>query len=316
MTRLIRWSAPRPVTPVPTAVTLGNFDGVHIAHQAMIAQVVAQAKTTDSACVVSFEPTPREFFSPDDAPARLMTLTEKHLALRSLGVDQHVSVRFDARVAALSPEAFVRELLCDSLRVRHVVAGHDFRFGRGRSGTVDDLRELGLRFGFTVSQIDAVCLGDQVVSSTAVRNALALGHFDRAEGLLGRPYTMIGRVVRGQQLGRTLGFPTANIRPGRARLPCDGVLAVTVSDGDRLHEHPAVASLGTRPTVNGLGHLLEVHLFDFQGNLYGRRLTVRFVQKLRDEERFDSLDAMTVQMHRDADAARQALTEDARRRGL
>lgn len=312
MTRLIRWSGAVPTGLARSAVTLGNFDGVHRAHQAMIRQVVDAAP--GRACVVTFEPTPREFFTPDRAPARLMTLTEKHAALRALGVDVHVSVRFDARIAGLSPASFAQGLLCDTLGARLVVAGHDFRFGRDRAGDVDDLRALGRSMGFDVTQIDAVRLGDVVVSSTAVRAALADADFSTAEALLGRPYTMCGRVVRGQQLGRTLGFATANIRPKRLKLPFDGVLAVTVSDGEDLLEHPAVASLGTRPTVNGRGHLLEVHLFDFQGNLYGRRLTVRFVKKLRDEARFESLDVMTRQMHRDASDARDALADDARER--
>ncbi|MEO1576930.1 MAG: riboflavin biosynthesis protein RibF, partial [Pseudomonadota bacterium] len=217
MTRLIRWAGPVPTGLTGSAVTLGNFDGVHRAHRAMIRQVVDAAP--GRACVVTFEPTPREFFSPDRAPARLMTLTEKHAALHALGVDVHVSVRFDARVARLAPETFAQALLCDTLSARRVVAGHDFRFGRDRAGDVNDLRVFGRTMGFEVAQMDAVRLGDVVVSSTAVRAALADGDFTTAEALLGRPYTMCGRVVRGQQLGRTLGFATANIRPKRRKLP-------------------------------------------------------------------------------------------------
>ncbi|MEM6640841.1 MAG: bifunctional riboflavin kinase/FAD synthetase [Pseudomonadota bacterium] len=314
MTRLVRWSAPLNLGPARSVVTLGNFDGVHLAHQEMIRRVKARAAPSMRACVVTFEPTPREFFGQSSAPARLMTLTEKHAALRALGVDMHVSVRFDAQVAELTPRAFVERLLHDTLRAQHIVAGHDFRFGHRRSGDVAALRVFGQEMDFAVEQVDAVMLDGAIVASTGVRAALADGRFDHAERLLGRPYVMTGRVVRGQQLGRTLGYPTANIRPRRRRLPLEGVFAVTASDGASLLEHPAVASLGTRPTVNGRGHLLEVHLFDFQGNLYGRRLTVRFVRKIRDEVRFDSLNDLTAQMHRDAREAREALADDAGRR--
>ncbi|MFK7886845.1 MAG: riboflavin kinase, partial [Gammaproteobacteria bacterium] len=190
-----------------------------------------------------------------------------------------------------------------------IVTGYDFRYGRAREGDVERLREDGRRAGYEVEQISAQRDGELVISSTAVREALAAGDLDAAHRLLGKRYSMSGRVVRGQQLGRTLGFATANLRPGRRVLPLEGVFAVQVCDGATLRRHPAVASLGTRPTVNGQGHLLEVHLFDFQGNLYGRRLRVSFVKKLRDEARFASLEAMTEQMHRDASEARAALTE-------
>ena len=312
MTRLVRWSAPKALAPSGAVVTLGNFDGVHRAHRHMLDTVLRHARA-ESLCasVVTFEPTPREFFQGDEAPPRLMTLVEKHRALRQLGVDLHVSVRFDQRVADLSPRSFTAALLRDSLRARHVVIGDDFRYGRQRAGDVAALRAFGQEAGFGVTQIDAVTHAGVRVSSTAIRQALRVGDFATAEALLGRAYSMSGRVVHGQKLGRTLGFATANIRPRRRVLPIQGVLAVRVSDGHELCEHPAVASLGTRPTVNGRGHLLEVHLFDFQGNLYGRRLTVRFVRKLRDEVRFASLDEMTDQMHRDAHDARRALAEEA-----
>lgn len=307
-TRLHRWRPGDTLAIDATAVTLGNFDGVHRAHQHMLKRVLEVAAQRDLAsCVVTFEPTPREFFDPATAPARLMTLTEKHAAFVHLGIDHHLSVRFDRRVASMSAEQFSQQLLADTVGARHVVTGYDFRFGRRREGDVDRLRSDGSKLGFEVEQIAAQREGDLVISSTAVRDALASGDLDAAARLLGARYSMSGRVVRGQQLGRTLGYPTANLRPGRRVLPLEGVFAVEVCDGASLRQHPAVASLGTRPTVNGRGHLLEVHLFDFQGNLYGRRLRVSFVRKLRDEARFSSLEAMTEQMHRDASEARGAL---------
>jgi riboflavin kinase/FMN adenylyltransferase len=307
-TRLHRWRPGGALALGATAVTLGNFDGVHRAHRHMLERVARVAAERDlGSCVVTFEPTPREFFAPARAPARLMTLTEKHLAFAELGIDHHVSVCFDQRVAGMSAERFSQQLLSKALGARHVVAGYDFRYGRNREGDVERLRADGAGLEFEVEQIAARREGDLIISSTAVRDALARGDLDAAARLLGARYSMSGRVVGGQQLGRTLGYPTANLRPGRRILPLEGVFAVSVCDGGSLRHHPAVASLGTRPTVNGRGHLLEVHLFDFQGNLYGRRLRVSFVKKLRDEAKFSSLEAMTEQMHRDAREARAAL---------
>lgn len=308
VTLLHRWrGGTRPVSD-GSVVTLGNFDGVHRAHQHLLKSVVerAQAQMLD-AVVVTFEPSPREFFQGADAPARLMRWTDKHVAFRDLGVDRHISVQFDQRMASMAAEDFARSLLTRTLGARQVIAGHDFHFGHARGGNLDTLRELGAKDGYTVDEIAARYHGEQRISSTAVREALATADFETAQALLGRPYAMSGRVVRGEQLGRTLGFPTANLRPGRRVLPLEGVFAVRVSDRDALIDYPAIASLGTRPTVAGQGHLLEVHLFDFTGNLYGRRLRVDFVAKLRDEAKFSSLEAMTEQMHRDAAQARAIL---------
>jgi riboflavin kinase/FMN adenylyltransferase len=250
---------------------------------------------------------PREFFAGDKAPARLMTLGERHMAFVRRGLDGHVCARFDAALAGTTPEAFIDALLVRALGARSVVVGHDFRFGRERSGNVATLRAAGARCGFEVREVEAQYHAGVRISSTAVRRALAASDFAAAAALLGRPFAMCGRVVHGERLGRTLGFATANLRPRRRVLPLHGIFAVTVSDDGALVRHPAVASLGTRPTVGGRGHLLEVHLFDFQGNLYGRRLRVEFVAKLRDEAHFGSVTEMTAQMHRDAQAARTAL---------
>ena len=311
-TRLVRGMQALPREQQPTVVTIGNFDGVHLGHQHMLEAVLDEAsRRTLRSVVVTFEPTPRELFAPESAPARLMTMGDKYQAFAALGLDCHVVQRFTRELAALSPDEFITRLLVGGLGARVIVVGHDFRFGRNRAGDVAVLQAAGQRYGFETREVDALFQGDTRISSTAVRAALAAGDFARAAALLGRPFTMNGRVVHGERLGRTLGFPTINLRPRRQVLPLHGIFAVRVSAGragaGSLRDHPGVASLGSRPTVGGHGHLLEVHLFDFQGNLYGRRVSVEFVARLRDEEHFDDLAAMTRQMHRDADRARAVL---------
>ena len=290
-----------------SVVTIGNYDGVHRGHQHMLAAVRERAGQLGlPATVVTFEPTPREFFEGAAAPARLMRLREKVEALPLYGVDRVVVLRFDARMRAMSAAEFVDTLLVRGLGARHVVVGHDFHFARKREGTVATLREAGARDGFEVHEVGRFLVDGERVSSSLVREALERGDLDRAGMLLGRPYRMAGRVRRGQQLGRKLGFPTANLALHRKVVPLWGVFAVRVS-GPGLVSHPAVVSLGTRPTINGTEPLLEVHVFDFDGDLYGKYLDVDFVQRLRDERRFESLDALVEQMHRDAADARAAL---------
>ena len=289
------------------AVTIGNYDGVHRGHQHMIAAVRTKAAELGvPAVVVTFEPTPREFFEGAAAPSRLTRLREKLDALALYGVDRVVVLRFDAKTRGMGAGEFVDRLLVDGLGARHIVVGHDFHFARRREGTVETLRAAGTQHGFTVEEVGQFLLDGERVSSSLVREALNRGDLDRASRLLGRPYRMAGRVRRGQQLGRKLGYPTANLALHRKVVPLWGVFAVRVH-GAGLVDHPAVVSLGTRPTINGTDPLLEVHLFDFDGDLYGRYLNVDFVQRLRDEQKFDSLDALVVQMHRDAAAARAIL---------
>ncbi len=300
----------------PTVVTIGNFDGVHPGHQFVLDQTVAEARRHDAqSCAMTFEPTPQEFFLGERAPARLTTVVEKYAQIAAHGVDLHVVLRFGRALASMPPADFVSRLLVDGLGARAVIIGHDFRFGKDRRGDFDFLTRAGLAHGFETIEIEARMHGDVRFSSTAVREALTQDDFAAAAELLGRPFTMSGKVIRGEQLGRDLGFPTINIRPRRRVLPIEGIFAVRVSgsgpDGP-LHDHPGVASLGTRPTVGGAGHLLEVHLFDFQGNLYGQRLAVEFVAKLRDEAHFESVETMTRQMHLDAEQARAALAESGR----
>lgn len=287
--------------------TIGNFDGVHRGHQHMITAVRAAAiRVGLPAAVITFEPTPREFFEGDAAPARLTRLREKLEALASYGVDRVLVLRFDRRVQAMGATEFVERLLVDGLGVRHMVVGHDFHFARRREGNLALLQEAGGRHGFTVEEVGRYMDDGERVSSSLVRDALGRGDLERARKLLGRPYRMAGRVRRGAQLGRTLGFPTANLALHRKVVPLWGVFAVRVS-GAGLADHPAVVSLGTRPTINGTEPLLEVHVFDFDGDLYGRYLDVDFILRLRDERRFETIDALVAQMHRDAAAARAAL---------
>jgi riboflavin kinase/FMN adenylyltransferase len=217
-----------------------------------------------------------------------------------------VVLRFDRRMQGMPAQEFVERLLVQGLGVRHMVVGHDFHFARRREGTIATLREAGVRHGFEVQEVGEFLVGGERVSSSLVREALGRGDLVRAGQLLGRPYRMAGRVRRGQQLGRKLGYPTANLALHRKVVPLWGIFAVRVS-GAGLVDHPAVVSLGTRPTINGTDPLLEVHVFDWDGDLYGKYLDVDFVQRLRDEKRFESLDALVAQMHRDAAQARAVL---------
>lgn len=289
------------------ALTIGNFDGVHLGHQAVIEQVRRRAGEYGlPSCVVTFEPHPREFFDPAGAPARLSRLRDKTEALAALAVDRLLLLRFDTQLAGLEPQAFIDQLLVTGLGARHVVVGDDFRFGRKRRGDLGWLMESGTASGFTVETAQTRMLDGERVSSTRVRQALAAGDLDAAARLLGGPYTISGRIIHGEKLGRELGYPTANIALDRRRLPLTGIFAVIAWDasGRRL---PGVASLGRRPTVGGTRSLLEVHVFDFDGDLYGAHLRVQLLARLRPEEHFDSLAAMTECMHEDARRARELL---------
>jgi len=289
--------------------TIGVFDGVHLGHQRILDRVhVEAARLGLPSLVFSFEPTPQEVMSPQQAPARLMRLREKFLVLQSSAIDCLYCPPFDRTLQALVPEEFIEQLLVRTLGVRHLVVGDDFRFGQGRAGTFAHLQAGGRRHGFGVEQVGSVMVGGLRVSSTAIRNALASGDLVTARHLLGRTYRMVGRVSRGQRLGRQLGFPTANIRLQRRVSPVNGIFAVRVHGVDAA-PRDAVASIGTRPTVAGVEPLLEVHVFDFDGDLYGRQLGVDFVARLRDETRFDDLESLRRQMELDAAEARRLLAD-------
>ncbi len=287
-------------------VTIGTFDGIHLGHQALLSSLAAHSRRLcRPAMVLTFEPMPREYLAAADCPARLTTFRERWQVFERLGVQVLWVLRFAEPLRTLTGEAFA-QLLAQQLRAPVVVVGHDFRFGRNGEATAETLREAGGRLGFDTEVVPPVQLDGQRVSSSAVRSALAGGGFDRAARLLGRPYTMSGRVVGGERLGRRLGYPTANLRLERRRSPVMGIFAVRVH-GIAAMPLPAVASLGRRPTVGGGQLLLEVHVFDFSADLYGRRIEVEFVAKLRDEAHFATLEALVAQMHRDAEAARTIL---------
>jgi riboflavin kinase/FMN adenylyltransferase len=290
-------------------LTVGNYDGVHLGHQQMIGVLKARAAQLRSAAtVLVFEPSSKEFIDPDGAPPRLTRWREKFLALAAQGVERLVTLRFDECMRAMTPESFVDELIVERLGTRHLVVGDDFRYGSNAGGTIESLRAAGQTHGFGVEQMAPFVFDGVRVSSTVVRERLELADYAGAARLLGRAYRMTGRVAHGRQLGRALGFPTANLRLMRRKSPVWGILAVRVF-GIESRPLPGVASLGTRPTVNGTEPLLEVHVFDFSGDLYGRAIEVEFVAKLRDEVKFDSLDAMMVQMKIDGAQARDLLSK-------
>jgi riboflavin kinase/FMN adenylyltransferase len=290
-------------------LTVGNYDGVHLGHQRMIGVLRQRAaELSVPATVLVFEPSSKEFIDPEGAPPRLTRWREKFLALAAQGVERLVTLRFDDRVRAMTPQCFVDELIVTALGTRHMVVGDDFRYGSNACGTIETLRAAGQASGFGVEQIAPFALDSVRISSTAVRERLERGDCSAAARLLGRRYRMIGRVVRGAELGRTLGFPTANLRLLRRKSPLWGVFAVRVYGIDS-RPLDAVASLGTRPTVNGSEPLLEAHIFDFAGDLYGLPIEVEFIAKLRDEARFDSLAAMVEQMKLDAMQARDVLSK-------
>ncbi|HEY9098832.1 MAG TPA: bifunctional riboflavin kinase/FAD synthetase [Thiobacillus sp.] len=293
----------------PHAVTIGNFDGLHLGHQAMLASLQAVARERGlPTCVLSFEPQPREFFAPDQAPARLSSLREKAETLRQLGIDRLHIFHFDRAFSSLTADAFVEIVLGQTLQARYVLVGDDFRYGARRAGDFASLQASGRPLGIDVESLPTVSVAGERSSSTAVRTALAAGNLDHATRLLGRPYSISGRVVHGDKLGRNIGFPTANIQFKHNRPPLMGIFAVELCglNGAPL---PGVASLGKRPTVKRpeAVPVLEVHLFDFDADIYGRRVRVDFLHKLRDEEKYPDLDSLVAQIRRDVDNAKHYL---------
>lgn len=297
----------RALCPQGSVVCIGAFDGLHLGHRALVGHAVARARAVGvPAVALSFEPLPRELFARGAPPPRLMLPRAKLEGLCALGCDGVGLLRFNATLAAMSAEDFVRQVLVARLGVREVWVGPGFHFGRGRAGDIALLRALGEACGFTAHEIAPVHVDGERVSSTAIRAALASGDFAHAARLLGRPYAIGGRVVRGQQLGRTLGYPTANLRYGGKTPALRGIFATWVH-GIGGRPWPSVSSFGTRPTVDGQEPLLEAHLFDFEGDLYGRRIEVEFVAHLRDEEKFPDLPSLVAQMHHDEARARAIL---------
>ena len=304
--QLIRgWTGLRGRTP-GCVVTIGTYDGIHLGHQALLARVRGHAtRLGTTAVLLTFEPTPREYLAPADPPPRLTSLRERWRILAPLGLDYLWLLRFGEALRNLCAEDFA-QLLVRELAPSVVVVGHDFRFARRGEATAPTLAEAGRRLGFEVEEVPAVTLDGERISSSGVRAALARSEFDSARRWLGRPWSMRGRVQPGRSLGVQLGFPTANVPLERRRSPVAGIFAVRVRGADD-RERNGVASLGTRPTIGGTEALLEAHVFDFEGDLYGREIEVEFVARLRDEERFASLEALSRQMELDAAEARRIL---------
>ena len=286
-------------------LTIGNFDGVHRGHQALLAKLTAKSQATGlPSAVLTFEPHPREYFTHENRPIRLTSLREKILRIADQGVDRLYIGRFNARFAALTAEQFIEDILIRGLCARHLMIGDDFRFGKGRQGDFAMLEAAGQSVGFSVEAMHTLVHEGERVSSSAVRAALAEGDMPHAARLLGRPYSISGRVMHGDKIGRSIGFPTANIQLKHRSPPLMGIYTVSV-EGLADTPWPGVASVGVRPTINDAGRpTLEVHLFDWTAECYGAHLKVNFLAKQRDEERYDTLDALTAQIARDADQAR------------
>lgn len=284
--------------------TIGNYDGIHLGHQAVIGQLADEAARLNlPAVVITFEPQPMEYFVPDKVPARVTRFREKLEALRRFAVDRVLCLGFNRQLAAMRADEFIRRILVDGLGIRYLVVGDDFRFGKDRAGDFQTLLDAGKRYGFQVVNMHTFAIEGERVSSTRVRQAMQQGDLKLAEQLLGRDYRMSGRVVHGEKLGRQLGYPTANIFLHRKASPLQGIFVVEVYglEGEPL---PGVASLGTRPTVDGKRVLLEVYLLDFERDIYGKHLQVSFLHKLRDEAKFDSLEALKDKIAEDVQQAR------------
>ena len=294
----------------PVALTVGNFDGVHRGHQAMLERLIGEArKRRLMSCVLTFEPHPREFFSPLAAPTRLTSLREKCELLAARGLERVHVQRFTSGFAAIAPGAFVEGTLVRDLKTRWLLVGEDFRFGAKRAGDLAALKHLAARQGVEVEVMPVVTQGNARVSSSAVRAVLASGDLASTEALLGRPYSISGRVVHGKKLGRELGFATANVQLKHNRPPLTGIYAARVH-GLGGAAHAAVASLGVRPTITASGRVvLEAHLFDFAGDLYHKHLRVEFLHKIRDEKKYPDLETMRAQIERDCEAAKRFLLE-------
>ena len=302
-------------------LTIGKFDGIHLGHQEVLKQVIQRARKLGvPATVMVFEPQPEEVFAPDKAPARLTRLREKYTLLQGLGVDRLLCVKFDRKFASQSAEFFVENLLVNKLGVKYLVVGDDFRFGKGRVGDFSMLKAAGEKFDFDVVDTRSLKLQEARVSSSAIRKALREADLEKVEAYLGRPYSISGKVIHGEKRGRSIGFPTANLPLLRCNTPVSGVFAVVVrilcehvtrnsADTDNS-EFWGVANIGHRPTVEGIKPQLEVHIFDFCEQLYGKNLVVELRHKIRDEQKFESFDALKEQIILDADAAKNWLTDN------
>lgn len=313
--RLVRHLADLPFGELATGsvVTIGAYDGLHLGHEQLLRRVLEEAQSSGRpAVVMSFEPTPKEFFSVEQPPARLMRFREKFEALADHGIDIFFCPRFDREMRSIAADAFIRRVLVHGLSARHIVIGDDFQFARKREGGVEHLQRAGKALDYVVEEVGSVVVNGTRVSSTAIREALAAGQVERATELLGRPYRMSGKIVRGRQVGRALGYATANVDLRRRQSAVQGIYAV------RVHGLPqgtidGVASVGTRPTFDLEKPILEVHMFDFDADVYGAYIHVEFISHIRAIEKFATVDELVAQMDIDADNARSALAEHGKR---
>ena len=306
LTRSI-WSFPFDLVARGSVATIGSYDGLHLGHRKLLGHVLDEARERDlPSIVMSFEPTPKEFFSQDRPPARLMRFREKFEALADFGIDIFYCPRFDMAMKNISADTFIRQILIHAMSIRHLVIGDDFRFAQDRAGHLRTLERAGQTLGFTVEEMSSVEVNGERVSSTLIRNALWEGDLDHARRLLGRDYRMSGKVSEGNRLGRTLGYPTANVNLNRRQSPVMGIFAVRVTGPD-WGPLDAVASVGTRPTFEESKPLLEVHIFDFNEDIYGEYIHVDFVARLRSEEKFADVADLIRQMHLDSAQAREIL---------
>ncbi len=305
MLKLIRGIIDVPEDCKGAAATMGNFDGVHLGHQQLIKALLHKAQQLQvPSLIITFEPQPNEFFSKGIIPPRLMRLREKLMMFADMGVDYVLCLRFDQQLAQMPAREFIKQFFVDKLQLSHITIGDDFHFGAKRTGDINLLKKLALEYGFSAENIDTFRYSDQRVSSSSVRMALETGDLARAELLLGRKFGIAGRVAHGHKRGRIIGFPTANLFLHRKAVPLQGVFAVKTY-GLEVEPILGVANIGNRPTVDGSRSILEVHLFDFDQDIYGRHIYVEFLHKLRDEQRFDSFELLRQQILQDAEQAKK-----------
>ncbi|MBA4371716.1 MAG: hypothetical protein C0402_02510 [Thermodesulfovibrio sp.] len=287
-----------------SVITLGNFDGLHLGHQELIRRVIGRAKETGGeSMVVTFRPHPLKILCPEKCPPLISIYEEKIKLIEDLGIDVLVKIPFTLEFAGMPPETFVREVLCSMLGAREIFVGANYRFGRERKGTVQTLRDLGRECGFVVREVEQISLGGEVISSTKIRHLLKEGEVDHASRLLGRSYAITGVVVRGDGRGRTLGFPTANVAPKHAIIPAHGVYAVRLFVRDRFYD--GIANIGIRPTFSKETLSIEAFLFAFDEDIYGEEISVYFLEKIRDEKKFGSVEDLIVQIQKDIERAKE-----------
>jgi riboflavin kinase/FMN adenylyltransferase len=289
-----------------SVITLGNFDGIHLGHQELVRMVIRRARETGAVgMVVTFRPHPLKILAPEKCPPLISIYEEKIRLFEKLGIDVLVKIPFTMEFSAMTPEDFVKNVLCDTLGAKEIFVGYNYRFGKGRKGTVQTLRQLGAQYGFVVKEVGQISLDGEVISSTKIRDLLKSGDVEHAARLLGRTYAITGIVVRGDGRGKGLGFPTANIAPKHAIVPSDGVYAVRLLVRDRLYD--GIANIGLRPTFNKKVLAIEVHVFDFNEDVYGEDISLYFIRKIREEEKFRSAEALVDQIRSDIAVAKDIL---------